>query len=36
MLDLNPNAPMLAMRMDVALASFRAMLMRTIAEEQGL
>jgi len=35
-LDLNPNAPMLAMRMDVALASFRAMLMRAIADEQVL
>jgi vanillate O-demethylase monooxygenase subunit len=35
-LDLNPNAPMLAMRMDVALASFRAMLMRAIADERVL
>jgi vanillate O-demethylase monooxygenase subunit len=34
-LDLNPNAPMLAMRMDMALASFRSMLMRAIAEEQA-
>jgi phenylpropionate dioxygenase-like ring-hydroxylating dioxygenase large terminal subunit len=34
-LDLNPNAPMLAMRMDMALASFRAMLTRAIAEEEA-
>ena len=34
-LDLNPNAPMLAMRMDMALASFRTMLTRAIAEEEA-
>lgn len=34
-LNLNPNAPMLAMRMDVALASFRSMLTRAIAGEQA-
>jgi vanillate O-demethylase monooxygenase subunit len=33
-LDLNPNASMLAMRMDVALGSFRAMLTQAIAEER--
>jgi vanillate O-demethylase monooxygenase subunit len=33
-LDLNPNAPMLAVRMDMALASFRSMLMRAVAEER--
>jgi len=32
-LDLAPDSPMLAMRMDVALASFRTMLEKAIAEE---
>ena len=32
-LDLAPDSPMLAMRMDVALASFRSMLEKAIAEE---
>lgn len=35
-LDLNPDAPMLAMRMDAALASFRALVERAIAAERGL
>jgi hypothetical protein len=34
-LDLAPYAPMLAMRMDTALASFRAMVERAIAKERG-
>jgi vanillate O-demethylase monooxygenase subunit len=34
-LDLAPDSPMLAMRMDVALASFRAMLEKAIAEERA-
>ena len=34
-LDLAPDSPMLAMRMDVALASFRSMLEKAIAEECG-
>jgi vanillate O-demethylase monooxygenase subunit len=34
-LDLAPDAPMLAMRMDTALASFRAMVEKAIAEERG-
>ena len=34
-LDLDPNAPMLGLRMDVALASFRSMLENAIAEEQS-
>jgi hypothetical protein len=33
LLDLAPDSPMLAMRMDVALASFRTMLEKAIAEE---
>jgi len=35
-LDLAPDAPMLAMRMDTALASFRTMMEKAIAEERGL
>jgi vanillate O-demethylase monooxygenase subunit len=34
-LDLAPDSPMLAMRMDVALASFRSMLDKAIAEERA-
>jgi phenylpropionate dioxygenase-like ring-hydroxylating dioxygenase large terminal subunit len=34
-LDLAPDSPMLAMRMDVALASFRSMLEKAIAEERA-
>src|ERR1700730_187360 len=34
-LDLAPDSPMLAMRMDVALASFRSMLEKAIAEEHA-
>ena len=34
-LELDPDTPMLAMRMDTALASFRAMLEKAIAEERG-
>jgi hypothetical protein len=34
-LDLPPYAPMLAMRMDTALASFRAMVEKAIAKERG-
>ena len=34
-LELAPDSPMLAMRMDVALASFRAMLEKAIAEERA-
>jgi len=34
-LDLNPDAPMLAMRMDTALASFRTMLDQAIAAESA-
>jgi len=34
-LDLNPGAPMLGMRMDVALESFRSMLGRAIAQERS-
>ena len=33
-LELDPDVPMLAMRMDTALASFRAMLEKAIAEER--
>jgi phenylpropionate dioxygenase-like ring-hydroxylating dioxygenase large terminal subunit len=33
-LDLDPDAPMLALRMDTALASFRSLLERAIAEER--
>jgi len=33
-LDLNPDAPMLAMRMDTALASFRSLLDRAITAER--
>jgi vanillate O-demethylase monooxygenase subunit len=33
-LDLAPDSPMVAMRMDVALASFRTMLEKAIAEER--
>jgi vanillate O-demethylase monooxygenase subunit len=35
-LDLTPGAPMLAMRMDAALANFRSLLERAIAEESTL
>ena len=34
-LDLTPDAPMLAMRMDTALASFRSMVDKAIAEEHA-
>src|SRR6202035_2234866 len=34
-LDLAPDAPMLAMRMDTALASFRSMVEKAIAEEKA-
>ena len=34
-LDLNPGAPMLRMRMDVALESFRSMLDKAIARERS-
>jgi vanillate O-demethylase monooxygenase subunit len=34
-LDLAPDAPMLAMRMDTALASFRTMMEKAIAEERA-
>jgi vanillate O-demethylase monooxygenase subunit len=34
-LDLDPGVPMLAMRMDTALASFRALLEKSIDEERG-
>jgi vanillate O-demethylase monooxygenase subunit len=34
-LDLDPDSPMLAMRMDVALASFRSMLDKAIAQERA-
>jgi phenylpropionate dioxygenase-like ring-hydroxylating dioxygenase large terminal subunit len=34
-LELNPDAPMLAMRMDTALASFRSLIEKAIAEERG-
>ena len=34
-LDLDPDSPMLGMRMDVALASFRAMLEKAIADERA-
>ncbi len=34
-LELNPDAPMLAMRMDTALASFRALIDKAIAEERA-
>jgi vanillate O-demethylase monooxygenase subunit len=34
-LDLDPDSPMLAMRMDVALASFRSMLEKAIGEERA-
>jgi vanillate O-demethylase monooxygenase subunit len=34
-LDLAPDAPMLAMRMDTALASFRSMVEKAITEEQA-
>ncbi len=34
-LDLDPNAPMLAMRMDTALAAFRTMMEKAIAAERG-
>jgi hypothetical protein len=34
-LDLAPDAPMLAMRMDTALASFRTMVEKAIAEERA-
>jgi phenylpropionate dioxygenase-like ring-hydroxylating dioxygenase large terminal subunit len=34
-LDLDPDAPMLAMRMDTALASFRTLMERAIADERG-
>jgi len=34
-LDLDPEAPMLAMRMDTALSSFRTMVEKAIAEERG-
>jgi Vanillate O-demethylase oxygenase C-terminal domain len=34
-LDLTPDAPMLAMRMDTALASFRSMVQKAIAEEHA-
>jgi hypothetical protein len=34
-LDLQPDAPMLAMRMDTALASFRALIDRAIADERA-
>jgi vanillate O-demethylase monooxygenase subunit len=33
-LDLDPDVPMLAMRMDTALASFRALMEKAIAEER--
>ena len=33
-LDLDPEVPMLAMRMDTALASFRALMEKAIAEER--
>ncbi len=35
LLDLDPDSPMLAMRMDLALASFRSMLEKAIAEERA-
>ncbi len=35
-LDLDPDAPMLALRMDTALSSFRTLLQKAIAEERGL
>ena len=34
-LDLDPDAPLLAMRMDTALASFRALLDKALAEERA-
>ena len=34
-LDLDPGVPMLAMRMDTALASFRTLIERAIADERG-
>jgi vanillate O-demethylase monooxygenase subunit len=34
-LNLSPDAPMLAMRMDTALASFRTMIEKAIAEERA-
>jgi len=34
-LELDPDTPMLAMRMDTALASFRAMMEKAIADERG-
>ena len=34
-LDLDPNAPMLAMRMDVALASFRSILEKALSAESS-
>jgi hypothetical protein len=35
-LDLDPNAPMLAMRMDAALAGFRSLLEKAIESENSL
>jgi hypothetical protein len=35
MLDLDPGAPMLAMRMDTALAGFRALMEKAIESEQS-
>ncbi len=34
-LDFDPDAPMLALRMDTALASFRTLIQKAIAEERG-